>query len=347
MRSIELICAVFAISMFAACGGGIPEPPSGGGDAGTITGKERIGWDQQAATASDLAAIKYAIYIDGNRTELSGVSCTPPAAASGFPCSAPLPSMTAGKHTLELSSFVTDGSESAKSAAISVNVSPGVTSAVSAGDAAASAPHDENESRPDRTRPDLRTKDGVTLRVDLVADGISDPTSIGLTPDGRMFVAERAGEVRTIRDGQLESIPALQVQDLFVDGDRGGVLSVSVDPAFAQTRFVYVLDVTAGDSGPSFRLSRFREAGGVLAERAVLFDRVTAAPDRPAGSIAFGPDGKLYVALDDGGDQDRAFRPGSFNGKVLRLNPDGTTPDDQPGGSPVYSVNYRSPGDLD
>src|SRR5262249_52828216 len=148
--------------------------------------------------------------------ELSGVSCVPPAGANGFPCTAPLPSMTPGKHTLEMTSFVSDGVESAKSGPISVNVSPGATtSALSSGDAHA-ASNDQNNTRPERTRADLRTKDGVTMRVDLMADGVSDPSSIGLAPDGRMFVAERAGQIRTIRNGQLESTAALHVSDLFV-----------------------------------------------------------------------------------------------------------------------------------
>ena len=341
MRRVQLVCSLVAVCALAACGGGIPSPPSaGGGDAGTITGKERIGWDQQAATASDLARIRYALYVDGNRIELSGVSCVPPATSNGFPCSAPLPSMTPGKHTLELASFVADGTilESAKSPPLTVNVSSASTSSA----LSSSAPAD-----PKKPRQDLRTKDGIVLRVDLMAEGVSSPTAISPAPDGRLFVAERTGQVRTIRDGQLDSGPALTVADLFVSGEGGGMLSLALDPAFEKTHFVYVLDVTAETGAPSFRLSRFREAGGMLAERAVLLDRVPAAPDRPAGSIAFGPDGKLYVALDDGGERGRAAQPGSFNGKVLRLNPDGTTPDDQPAGSPVYSLDHQSPADLD
>jgi len=332
------------MSIVAACGGGTPSPDAGG-DAGTITGRERIGWEQQAATATDLSAIRYALYVDGNRTELSGVSCVPPATANGFPCSAQLPSMTPGRHTLELASFIVDATilESAKSAPITVNVSSGLTTSA----LSASAPADTANERATPKRADLKTADGITLRVDRIAGGVTAPTSIGLLPDGRLLVAERAGLIRTIQSGQAESSVALSVPDVFVAGDAGGVLSLAVDPAFEKTRFVYVLDVAAGASGPSFRLSRSRDAGGTLGERAILLDRVPAAADRPPGSIAFGPDGKLYVALDDGGDPERAARAGSFNGKVLRLNADGTTPDDQPAGSPIYSADHQSPGDLD
>jgi glucose/arabinose dehydrogenase len=344
MRRVQLVCATIALSTCVACGGGEPSPPEGAsGDAGTITGREKIGWNQQAASDADLARIRYALYIDGNRVELTGASCVPPATSSGYACSSQLPSMTAGKHTLELASFIVDSTilESAKSAPLSVTVTSGISSidsptALSAAD----------KDHPNGTRPDLRTKDGVVLRVARMAD-VTAPTSIGLAPDGRIFVGERAGQVRTISDGQLESTPALSEPDVFVAGDGGGVLSLALDPSFEKTRFVYLLDVSATDSGPMFRLSRFREAGGVFGERAVLLDRVPAAADRPSGSIAFGPDGKLYVALDDGGVRDSAAQPGSFNGKVLRLNADGTTPDDQPAGTPVYSMNHQSPGDLD
>ena len=194
------------------------------------------------------------------------MSCVPPATANGFPCSAQLPSMTPGRHTIELTSFIVETTviESAKSAPITVNVSSGLASSA----LSATAPAAPANERPNLRRADLKTADGIALRVDQMADGLNAPTSIGLAPDGRLFVAERAGQVRTVRGGQLESTAALSVPDVFVAADAGGVPSLAVDPAFEKTGFIYVLDVAAGDDGPSFRLSRFREAGGVLGERA-------------------------------------------------------------------------------
>jgi glucose/arabinose dehydrogenase len=84
---------------------------------------------------------------------------------------------------------------------------------------------------------------------------------------------------------------------------------------------------------------------GRLAERVILLDEPAASPERPAGAVGVGPDGKLYGAFDDGGDGARAQALASYNGKVLRLNDDGTTPSDQLG-SPVYSSGMRSPRGL-
>src|SRR5439155_25387516 len=67
---------------------------------------------------------------------------------------------------------------------------------------------------------------------------------------------------------------------------------------------------------------------------------------RPSASLRFGPDGKLFAAFDDGGASRLAEDLSSFNGKILRLNADGTTPNDQAANIPLYSSNYPSPTGL-
>jgi quinoprotein glucose dehydrogenase len=78
----------------------------------------------------------------------------------------------------------------------------------------------------------------------------------------------------------------------------------------------------------------------------VLLHGVPARTDRAAAALGIGPDARLYVALDDGGDRESAEAAGSLNGKLLRLNRDGTTPDDRPSGASVQG-GYRSPRALD
>ena len=111
----------------AACGGTdaasppSSPPPSGSGD--TVTGRERFGWTQ-AASGSDAGLLQFAAYVDGVRRVLEGASCTP-GSGGNLDCSAPLPSMTAGRHTLELAAFYPAGDttvEGPKSAALQLTI---------------------------------------------------------------------------------------------------------------------------------------------------------------------------------------------------------------------------------
>jgi glucose/arabinose dehydrogenase len=337
-----LACFV-AAAMAGACGGG----GSGGGsngspDGGVVNGTSRISWDQQAADATELAALHFVIYIDGTRTELTGASCSTPAGSAGFPCESLLPTMSTGQHTIQLASYIVAGSilESPKSASLVITVSgssglttSGVTVEAQAPAASVPAPTPLRE---------LITRDGARLQITVLADA-ERPSALAVSEDGAVFIADRSGYVRIVRNGKPAGESALTVAD---DGREasGDILDLALDPQFARNHFVYVLDAPAGQPA-TFRLARFREVGGRFGERAVLFDSVPASPI-PSGSLAFGPDTRLYVALDDGGDPVSARRAASYNGKVLRLNADGTTPGDQPGATPVYASNLHAPRSL-
>ena len=328
----------------------VVDPPA---TSQTISGTERLGWNQAAADAVELATIGYVIYVDGVRTELAAVTCASAATAASFSCSARLPPMSAGPHTLQLASFVNDGSilESARSGALRVTL---VAQVVSEGQGIRSA----------ATGPDPRAADakvvsnGLTLRGELVADGLEWPTDLAFASDGRLFVAERRGRIRIIRDGRLLSEPAASLADTL--GADGQLLAVALDPQFERTRHVFAIYTEPSQSGdrsgarssnrpgdrssePMFTLARFREVSDTLGDRAVLLSGVPASSPSPAAALRFGPDGKLYAAFDDGGEARRRRDPASLNGKVLRLNPDGTTPGDATGATPVYADGYVSP----
>jgi glucose/arabinose dehydrogenase len=339
----RLLAAVstLALLLSIACSKQTPTPappevtPPAAGE--TINGTERIGWLQRAADAVELASVRYTIWVDGARSELTGTSCdASTAAADGFSCSARLPTLSAGAHTLELSSFVVDGSvfESARSSPLRVTVVTLVESTGKVG----SDPILTGSSEIG-VRPLSLTIDGARLRVELVADDLNQPTDLAFAPDGRLFIAERGGTIRTVRDRTL-SAPA-HVSDTFSRGDR--LLAIAVDPDFARTRFVFA--IIAG--GRTFTLTRVREISDTLGDRAVILDGIRAPASEPAASLRFGADGKLYAAFDDGGEAQLAGDLSSSNGKVLRVNADGTTPDDQAGASPLYASASRAPAGVD
>jgi glucose/arabinose dehydrogenase len=303
------------------------DPPAAGE---TINGSERIGWDQIAVDSTDLAAIRYAIYVDNTRAELTNVSCAPASAGGPFACAAKLPVLTPGAHTLELASFVVDGSvlESTKSAPLRVVVSAVTAeSTVAAGAASRSI-----ESV-------TTTIDGVRFRLQIVAEAVDHPVDIAFAPDGRVFVAERGGRVRILNDGQS----AAQIAPVDRIADEGRLLALAIDPLFERNHFVYAVALvpTAGQS--TFSLARFREASNTFGDRVLLLDGLPAPAADPSAALRFGPDGTLFVGFDDGEDPATAVDLGSTRGKILRLNPDGTTPADQAGTSPVFALGFHSP----
>jgi aldose sugar dehydrogenase len=335
---VAFACLLFA-AFAGACGGGGSKPS---GDGGVVNSSARIGWDQQARDAAELATLHFVMYIDGARTELPEASCSPPAGAAGFPCESPLPSMTAGQHTIQVASYIVAGSiiESPKSAPLVITIAG--SGASLAGSVTTEAQASATSVPAPASDRDLITADGARLRVEMLvrADGLS---ALAVSGDGTVFIGDRSGVLRIVRDGVLAG-------ESMVAGDgaaagKDSVVDLALDPQFMRTHLVYVLEATSGQA-PAFRLSRFREAGGRLGERAVLLDAVPASPLRPSASMAFGSDGRLFVAFDDGGDPDNARRPATYNGKVLRLSADGTTPADQPGATPIYASSLQAPRSL-
>ena len=321
-RALGLLCIGVAIAA-AGCDKDSSSTPPDDGSVQQITGNERIGWQQAATSPDELATFRYNIYVDNMPTEMAGVSCA--AASAGFACSGQLPRMTTGRHTLEITAFVNGnpGLESARSPALTVNVGQGATAG-----GAATAP------------ATIVTSDGIRLAIVPLAAGLDDPSDLAIAPDGRIFISERSGRIRVFRDGTIE--PPSAPIDGVVAGDRRGVLALALDPEFTKTGYLYAAyTATAG-----FRLGRYRTVGDTLGEGATLLDGIEAAA-APSATLRFGPDRKLYFGLDDAGDPSRPGDLGSFNGKVLRLNADGTTPSDQAGGTPIYALNVNQPRGMD
>jgi glucose/arabinose dehydrogenase len=321
-RALGFLC-VAVVTAAAGCDKDSSSTPPPADGVQQITGNERIGWQQAADTPDELETFRYNIYVDNVPTEMQGVSCA--AGSGGFSCSGQLPRMTAGRHTLEITAFVNGnpGLESARSPALAVNVGQ---ASMTGGGATAPAT--------------IVTGDGIRLAVVALGAGLDDPSDLAVAPDGRIFISERSGPVRVFRDGALR--PASAPIDGVMTGDRRGVLALALDPEFAKTGYLYA----AYTAVSGFRLGRYRTVGDTLGEGATLLDGIDAAV-APSATLRFGPDRKLYLGIDDAGDPSRPGDLGSFNGKVLRLNADGTTPADQAGGTPVYALNVNRPRGMD
>ncbi len=165
----------------------------------------------------------------------------------------------------------------------------------------------------------------------LIGADLASPVAIDFAPDGRTFVTEQGGRIRVIDGGRTALMP---FATLTVDsnGERG-LLGIAVDPNFAQNNFVYVY-YTATTPTVHNRVSRFTASGNtaVPGSETILLelDPLSSATNHNGGSIHFGPDGKLYVAQGDNANSAQSQSLTSRFGKILRINPDGSIPGDNP-----------------
>jgi glucose/arabinose dehydrogenase len=166
-------------------------------------------------------------------------------------------------------------------------------------------------------------------------EGLSKPTSMAFAPDGRLFVAEQGGPLRVVKGGQLLSKPFLDISgEVDATGERG-LLGVAFDPKFSKNHYVYVYytQKATGTAAPHNIVARFTAKGDVAStanEKTILQLPDLQASNHNGGSIHFGRDGKLYIAVGDNGRGDTAQSLDTLFGKVLRINKDGTIPKDNP-----------------
>ncbi|MBK5297292.1 MAG: PQQ-dependent sugar dehydrogenase [Vicinamibacteria bacterium] len=192
----------------------------------------------------------------------------------------------------------------------------------------------------------LVAADGTRFGVQTLATGLQIPWSLAFTPDGRLLISERPGRVRVYQNGTLLAEPALTLSDAFTTGESG-ILGLAVHPDFATNHFVYLTYTANGLRGPIARLMRFREVDNRLAEGVVLLDDVPAANIHNGSRVRFGPDRRLYVTFGDVATPSIAQDVASLNGKVLRLNEDGTSAAGNRFSSPVFSFGHRNPQGID
>jgi aldose sugar dehydrogenase len=171
-------------------------------------------------------------------------------------------------------------------------------------------------------------------------------TALAFAPDGRLFYAERAGTVRVWQGGAsrvFATVPTVTVERGGGYSERG-LLGLAISPTFAQDRYVYAF--YSDTNYAQQHVIRWRDCRGVGTDATVIIT-LPSGPDccHKGGRLAFGPDRKLYVTLGDEHTSSAAQNTGDRRGKVLRYNPDGSVPADNPFGSnnPVWAYGLRNP----
>lgn len=331
------------VALTAACGRTSSAPPGGPGtnppdtppgspEPGpvTVTGNERIAWEQDVSAGGSIRDYRFVAFVDARRTTLPDIQCSTTAGAAGHTCSSQLPYLTEGRHIIRIvASRPVDGREPSSDRSEELIVIKTAAGAVAAIESAAAM------RNPDGPAPAPQTDRDATV-IEIAATHLAPVNDLAALPDGRIVVAERSGVVRVLPD-RAAAAASITVLDR-VSQDGGGLMGIAVHPGFAANHLLYLLYAADTDRGVMYRLARGREVEGVVGELAVLAD-LAPAERGGSGALRFGADGKLYLVLSD-----LSADPGAastYRGKVLRLDDDGRTPADSPGGSPVFSGGHK------
>jgi glucose/arabinose dehydrogenase len=195
--------------------------------------------------------------------------------------------------------------------------------------------------------------------VETVIENLEIPWDLSFTGDGSVFVSERTGRILHYDGGDLRevaepadvidagSIPTSQKEVVWwVEGGEGGLLGVAAHPGYPDPPVLYAYYTYVADGDRLNKLVYFDvSAEDPGADPIVLADGITGAKYHDGSRLAFGPADYLWVTTGDGGEKQLAQDPGQLAGSILRLEPDGTAPEDNPGlADPrVYSYGHRNP----
>jgi len=209
-----------------------------------------------------------------------------------------------------------------------------------------------SSTREEYVKPDQNTgmkKDTLerSYEVKLVADNLYVPWSIVFTDPDRILITERNGKLRIIQDGILSEKPLKVFEEVSSNGEEG-LMGLALDPDYKDNKFIYLSYAYGGSDKMSVKVVRYKDEGDRLSDEKTIMDGLPAERYHAGCRLSFGPDGKLYITTGDAGERKLAQDINTLYGKILRINPDGTIPADNPfPDSPVWSYGHRNPQGID
>lgn len=186
---------------------------------------------------------------------------------------------------------------------------------------------------------------GSVCGVTQIATETDLPWGLVTLPDGTILYSRRDVhdiihlDPATGAKTNIGTVP--NVDD--TDGE-GGLMGLAIAPTFASDHWLYMMHTTSTDN----RIVRIKLENDrlTLSSEQILLTGILRNKYHNGGRLRFGPDGKLYASTGDAQNGDNAQNLNGLNGKVLRLNPDGTVPSDNPFGTYVWSYGHRNPQGL-
>jgi aldose sugar dehydrogenase len=184
---------------------------------------------------------------------------------------------------------------------------------------------------------------GGGIGISSIVQNIESPSAIDVSSDGRIFFAKKIGQIMaiTVNNGRLANHSILNIGALQLG--EGGLLGFALSPNFTENHLMYAYYTYANGNKILNRLIMLKEIADKVVDSKVIIDAIPAAEFNNGGRIKFGPDNKLYVSTGDTMMPNLAQNLNSLAGKILRINPDGTIPRDNPlSGSSVYAYGFQN-----
>ncbi|MDW0254830.1 MAG: PQQ-dependent sugar dehydrogenase [Nitrososphaeraceae archaeon] len=180
-----------------------------------------------------------------------------------------------------------------------------------------------------------------TSGVEIIAEGLQAPRSIDISKEGRIFISEKRGSIRVVDNGTLLTEPVGDIKAENI-GDAG-LLGLTLHPNFTQNHLFYVYYTYSNGTGLFNKVLMLKESNNRIIDSKTILDGIPGNDYRDGGRIKFGRDGKLYVSTGDASIPELSQDLNSLAGKILRINEDGTVPQDNPfSNSAVYAYGFRN-----
>ncbi len=177
--------------------------------------------------------------------------------------------------------------------------------------------------------------------IKVIGDNLDFPSSINILPDGRLLIAEQKGNILFL-DNNGTTLNNYKLDDNYFN-ESAGLLGLTIHPEFDKNNYFYIYYTYENDEKIFNKIIRLQEKNNTLIDKKIIMDGIPAFKLHNGGVLKFGPDGKLYASVGDSTISESSQNLSSLRGKILRINDDGTIPQDNPfKNSPVYSFGHRN-----
>ena len=201
----------------------------------------------------------------------------------------------------------------------------------------------QEDNRTSSTRTENISHSPADYRIEPFVEGLEVPWSIVFTSPERILVTERPGRLRMIENGELDPDPLRTFPDVVSTGEEG-LMGLTLHPDYANNKYIYLSYAYDGADGMTVKVVRYKDEGNRISDEKIIIDGLPAKQYHAGCRIKFGPDGKLYITTGDAGERHLAQELDNLYGKILRVNDDGSIPDDNPfPGTPIWSYGHRNP----